>query len=203
MLVFIDESGDPGFKVAKGSSLLFAAAMVIFESAAGAASTSDTIAKLQAQLRVKPEFKFSNCRAAVRDEFFRAVADSPFVVRAIVIPKEAIYSAHLRSNKDRFYRYFVKSMIKHGGGWLQNAKVIIDGSGDRTFRQDLMTYLRRETPRGCIRDVRFKNSRNDPLVQLADMCVGAIARSYRKDRRDADRWRRMLRKRLNNVWDFK
>jgi hypothetical protein len=30
VLVFIDESGDAGFKVAKGSSPLFVAAMVIF-----------------------------------------------------------------------------------------------------------------------------------------------------------------------------
>jgi hypothetical protein len=203
VLVFIDESGDPGFKVAKGSSLLFAAAMVIFESSSTAAETSNAIAELQSRLRIKPEFKFSNCRADVRDEFFRTVANRPFVVRAIVISKEVIYSSHLRSNKDDFYRYFVKSMVKHDGGWLQNAKVIIDGSGDRIFRQDLKTYLRRETPHGCIRDVRFKNSRNDPLVQLADMCVGAIARSYRRDRKDTDRWRRMLRGRLNNVWDFR
>lgn len=203
MLVFIDESGDPGFKVAKGSSLLFAAAMVIFESATAAAETSNAIAALQSRLRIKPEFKFSNCRSAVRDEFFRAVAERPFVVRAIVISKEVIYSPHLRSNKEDFYRYFVKSMVRHDGGWLQQAKVVIDGSGDRVFRQDLKSYLRRETPAGCIRDVRFKNSRNDPLVQLADMCVGAIARSYRKDRKDADRWRGMLRKRLNDVWHFK
>ena len=30
MLVFIDESGDPGFKVEKGSTPVFAVAMVIF-----------------------------------------------------------------------------------------------------------------------------------------------------------------------------
>lgn len=203
MLVFIDESGDPGFKVAKGSSLLFAAAMVIFESPTAAEETSKTIATLQSSLGIKPEFKFSNCSATVRDEFFCAVASQPFVVRAIVVPKGVVYSSHLRSNKDQFYRYFVKSMVKNDGGWLQNAKVIIDGSGDRIFRQDLKTYLRRETPRGCIRDVRFKNSRNDPLVQLADMCVGAIARSYRMNRKEAARWRTMLGKRLDNVWEFK
>ena len=203
MLVFIDESGDPGFKVAKGSSPLFVAAMVIFESAEDAAKTAREIKALQTTLRVYPEFKFSKCREVVRDEFFRSVAKRLFVVRAIVVPKPIVYSPHLRSNKEDFYRYFVKSMIKNDGGWLQDAKVIIDGSGDRTFRRDLKAYLRRETPPGCIRDVQFRSSRGDPLLQLADMCVGAIARSYRETRKDAGKWRAMLAKRIDNVWEFK
>lgn len=202
MLVFIDESGDPGFKVTKGSSPHFVAAMVIFESVAAAASTAKLIGDLRVSLRVYPEFKFSSSRGAIRDAFFRVVADCPFIVRAIVVPKQVVYSSHLRSRKEEFYRYFVKSMIKNDGGWLQDAKVIIDGSGDRTFRRDLKAYLRKETPTGCIRDVLFKSSRNDALVQLADMCVGAIARSYRTDRNNADRWRDMLRRRINDVWEF-
>lgn len=202
MLVFIDESGDPGFKVTRGSSPYFVAAMVIFESIADPVDTARLIGDLRVSLRVHPEFKFSNCREAVRDAFFRSVADCPFVVRAIVVPKQVVYSAHLRSRKEDFYRYFVKSMIKNDGGWLQDAKVVIDGSGDRTFRRDLKIYLRRETPAGCIRDVTFKSSRNDALVQLADMCVGAIARSYRTDRSNAGRWRQMLRRRINDVWEF-
>jgi len=49
----------------------------------------------------------------------------------------------------------------------------------------------------------MKDSRGDTLVQLADMCVGAIARSYREDRKDNDRWRKMLLPRIDDVWDFK
>jgi hypothetical protein len=41
------------------------------------------------------------------------------------------------------------------------------------------------------------------LVQLVDMCAGAIARSYRADRKNRDRWRQMLAPRINDVWDFK
>jgi hypothetical protein len=44
-----------------------------------------------------------------------------------------------------------------------------------------------------IQSVRFKNSANDVLRQLADMCVGAIAGSHREDRDKASRWRAMLR----------
>ena len=104
MLVFIEESGDPGFKVPMGSSLIFAAAMVIFRTKEDAASTADRIRNLQIKLSVHPEFKFSQCRDEIRDAFFAEVAASKFVVRAIVVPKDIIRSPKLRSNKEAFYR---------------------------------------------------------------------------------------------------
>jgi hypothetical protein len=41
------------------------------------------------------------------------------------------------------------------------------------------------------------------LVQLADMCAGAIARSYKRGRKNHDRWRKALAPRINDVWDFR
>jgi len=54
-----------------------------------------------------------------------------------------------------------------------------------------------------MKTLRFSESHRDILIQLADMCVGAIARSYREDRNDRKRWRDMLGPRIGNVWDFK
>jgi hypothetical protein len=46
MFVLIDESGDPGFKVARGSSPLFAVAMVIFDCDGAAAKTQATVREI-------------------------------------------------------------------------------------------------------------------------------------------------------------
>jgi hypothetical protein len=202
MLVFIDESGDPGFKLAKGSTPLFAAAMVIFREAAHAQAAQARIEDAAAELGVQPEFKFSKCSDSVRDGFFEAVRDCKFRVRAIIVEKELIYSTRLRTDKESFYRFFVKSMLRFDGGVLAGADVVIDGSGERSFRRDLKTHIRNHTAPGVIRDVRFKDSRRDRLVQLADMSVGAIARSYRA-RDDRYRWRRMLSPHIDDVWEFK
>ena len=43
MLVFIDESGDPGFLVEQGSTSVFVVAMVIFEDGAAARVTEDVL----------------------------------------------------------------------------------------------------------------------------------------------------------------
>jgi hypothetical protein len=45
------------------------------------------------------------------------------------------------ADKDRFYEYFVKAMMSHDNGVLRNTRVVIDGSGDKEFRQNLNTSL--------------------------------------------------------------
>lgn len=202
MLVFIDESGDSGFKMDRGSTPVFAVALAAFKCSKEAARTDAIIRQALIDLRVKPEFKFSKAHGNVRDGFFEAVAGCHFRVRALVVQKDLIRSGRLRSRKEEFYQFFVKSMLKFDDGLLKDARVIIDGAGERTFRQDLMGHLKRHTSPGAIRNVRLKASHGDALIQLADMCVGAVARSYRTDRADSDRWRKMLRPKLDDVWEF-
>ena len=61
MLVFIDDSGDPGFKVEKGSSKVFVIAMVIFKDNLEAERASLTIKELRRKLKMSDlsEFKFN------------------------------------------------------------------------------------------------------------------------------------------------
>ena len=125
MLVFIDESGDPGFKVARGSTPIFAVAMVIFENGEAAQATERVIKEAQVRLNVYPEFKFNKSRNHVRDGFFQAVRDCPFIVRAIVVRKEVINSPHLMTDKEDFYRFFVRQMLTHESGILKDARIVI------------------------------------------------------------------------------
>ena len=204
MLILIDESGDAGFKVAKGSTSHFVVAMVIFQDMGQAELASEAIGQARDRLRVKPEFKFNKCANSVRDNFFDVVRPFQFVVRALVVDKARIYSDGLRDDKGRFYNYFVKSLLKHDNGTLQGARVKIDGSGDREFKQELGRYLRSELAAGKLASVKFAESHRDNLIQLADMSAGAIFRSYRQDdRKDADRWRNMLASKIEDVWEFR
>lgn len=202
MLIFIDESGDAGFRVAEGSSRVFVAAMAVFQTRDFARAADDMVSSLRKRLGVRGEFKFNQSRDEVRDEFFRTIVSAEFLVRAIVVDKSKIYSPHLKSDKQDFYRFFVAQMLKHDGGTIQNARVVIDGSGDRAFRKVLGAQFRKQLG-ARLKDLRFADSARDNLVQLADMCVGAIARSYRDERTNSNRWRAMLSPRISDIWDFK
>jgi hypothetical protein len=162
VLVFIDESGDPGFKIAAGSSSVFVLAMVIFDDHAEAARTQAVVAGTRARLGVKPEFKFNKCRADFRDGFFDAISDHCFRVRAIVVKKDLIWSERLRSDVESFYRFFLKSMMRFDDEALKDATVVIDGSGDREFKRNLKAYIQRHVQAGAVSEIKLKNSRAEP-----------------------------------------
>ncbi len=205
MLVFIDESGDPGFRIVRGSSSHFVIAMVIFDDAGEAERASVAIAAVRNALRVKPEFKFTKSHRHVRDGFFDAVAGFRFRVRALIVDKAAIYSDRLREDSDRFYNYFVRQLLSHDHGVLSGANIKIDGSGDAEFKKELNAYLRRQLREGQISKLRFANSRRDNLLQLADMCAGAILRARRGDGKQDACWLRVLQRagRIEDLWDFR
>lgn len=205
MLVFIDESGDAGFKMARGSSPIFVTAMVIFDTLEDAATAHKAIQSLQTELRIKPEWKFNKACDDYKDLFFEMAGAHRFRTRAVVVRKDIIYSEALRTVTESFYKFFIRQMMEHDGGALEGADVVIDGSGDRLFKKQFAAYLRKNLREGSMRRMQMKDSQKDPLLQLADMTAGAIARSFREDRKDACRWSDMLKStgKIDNIWQFK
>ncbi len=178
--------------------------MVIFERLEDAERASAGIHELREKRQLASEFKFSKCHDGVKDAFFECVCRFDFKVRAIVVDKSIIYSDNLRTRKDLFYNYFVQQLMRYGE--LRNAKVKIDGSGDRKFKDELNSYLRRNLSQDQLQSVKFAESHRDNLIQLADMVSGAILRSYRVcDRKQSDKWLRALQRagRVENIWPFR
>src|SRR5690349_18277506 len=142
MLVFIDESGCPGFKITRGSDPIFVIGMIVFSNGVDAAATETRIRELHASIPHLPEFKFSKTSRDVRDQFFAGIAACPFRGYAVVVRKELIYSSHLREAHDSFYNYFLQLLV-NGNVSMRDAKIRLDGSGGRDFARALKAYLRR------------------------------------------------------------
>lgn len=72
MLVFVDESGDSGFKLGQGSSPVFVIFLVIFDDSLEAEKTSLTIKELRRKLGVRDsfEFKFNKSSKRFKNAFF-------------------------------------------------------------------------------------------------------------------------------------
>ncbi|OHB93585.1 MAG: hypothetical protein A3E19_04950 [Planctomycetes bacterium RIFCSPHIGHO2_12_FULL_52_36] len=210
MLIFLDDSGDTGFKIAKGSSQVFVIVLVIFDDTIEAEETALKIKKLRRELGYSEdfEFKFNKCSKEVRCKFLNTVANSKFHVRAIVMDKSKIYGEELRRSKKSFYNYTVKMVLQHHGGTIADAKLHLDGRGDREFKNSLSTYLRRELNPGIrkenkiIDDLKFVDSKKNVLIQLADMVAGAIHRSYNHGKEDRTLYKGIIQKRIEDVWNF-
>ncbi len=200
--VFLDESGDAGFRIAEGSTPLFCIAAVIFNNSEEITATESVIVNLRQQLNLKAthEFRFSKEPDHLRAAFCQAVVTCPFRIRAIVVDKNRIYSQKLRTSANDFYQFVAAQLLKHNFGQITNAKIYIDGRMDR----ELITHLKRELNQETrlIQSIKFYDSQYNSIIQLADMGAGSIARSYKRNKKDCHEYRKILLPRIEDIWEF-
>lgn len=207
MLMFIDDSGDPGFKLEKGSSKHFVIACVIFDDNLDAEETALKIKRLRRTLnwRDDHEFKFSKASKDIRLAFLNEVKGCNFRIRAIVADKSLIRSPELKSNKNKFYNYMIKEVLSKSGDSIIDGSIRFDGHEDRAYKKAATTYFRQQAnPRGSvIKDMKFVNSKSDSLIQLADMVAGSILRTTQPVKTDNSEYLKVIKKRVEDIWYFK
>lgn len=181
MLVFIDESGDTGLKIEKGSSRYFVITLISFEENEEALACDQRIGLLKRELKLSDyfEFKFNKLRKDQRLKFFEAVLPYTFFYFAIVINKDLnkLYGGGFKI-KESFYKYTCGLVFENAKPYLKDATIIIDGSGSREFKRQFKTYLRNKIGTNIIKKVKIQSSHNNNLIQLADMVAGAVHRSF-------------------------
>lgn len=204
-LVFIDDSGDPGFKLDKGSSSHFVIATVIFDDPLDAEETALIIKKYRRELgwSDKREFKFNKTNKKIIGELLGRVTNCNFKIRAICIDKSKIYSHELKNKQDSFYNYAIKEVLSKTDS-LNAADIRLDGHSGREYKKSAITYLRREvnTQSKKIAKVRFVDSSTNVLIQLADLVAGSILRSTQTAKTDHAVYTKILEKRIEDVWYF-
>lgn len=206
MLIFIDDSGDPGFQLLKGSSEVFVIALVIFDDNLIAEETAVALKKLRRELNFPDttEFKFHKSRRQIKEKFLERCARFNFRIRAIVVKKEDINkSNYLRTDTSSFFNYIVMQVLKNNSGTIKRAKLRFDKRGERRIRDELRVYLSRELDnkkKNIFTELRFVDSKENILVQLADMITGCIASYYKK--KDQALYK-IIKKRIENVLEFK
>lgn len=206
-LVFIDDSGDPGFKLDRGSSSHFVIACVIFNDPLDAEEAALVIKKYRRDLgwRSDREFKFNKTKKSIIKDLLRSVSSSSFSVRAICIDKSIIRSHELKNKQDSFYNYAIKEVLSKSTN-LNMASIRLDGHSGREYKKSAITYLRREvnTQSHKIKKVKFVDSKTDNLIQLADLVAGSILRSTQKHKSDSSDYLNILTQkgRIDDVWYF-
>lgn len=207
MLVFIDDSGDAGFKLDKGSSKHFVIACVIFDDNLDAEETALKIKRLRRTLnwRDDHEFKFNKANKQIRLAFLNEIKGCNFRIRAIVADKSIVRSPELRSSKNKFYNYMIKEVLTKSDGFIKNGSIRLDGHEDRAYKKAATTYFKQQAnPRGSvIKDMKFVNSKNDNLIQLADIVAGSIFRTTQSGKTDSGDYLKVIKKRVEDIWYFK
>jgi len=197
MLIFIDESGDSGLKIEKGSSRYFTIGLVIFEENDEAIACDQRIQLLKKEIGWPPnaEFHFKRNSNRVREVFLRAVVPYNFFYYGMAIKKDQnkLWGDGFH-NKESFYKYTCGLVFENAKEKLINATVIIDESGNLDFKHQLAKYLRNKINREdkIIKKVKMQRSESNNLLQLADYVASSINRSIQNKRKKSDDYRRII-----------
>ncbi|KKP65518.1 MAG: hypothetical protein UR64_C0026G0002 [Candidatus Nomurabacteria bacterium GW2011_GWE1_35_16] len=207
MIIFIDESGDAGFKTQRGSSKLFVIALVIFDNELEAEKTAEKIKNFKVKLgkQLNYEIKFNNLRKSDRSDFLEAIKDCKFRVRAIVVKKDE-YLNNLRTDTKNYYNFFLKQVLEHNNETIRDAKLRLDGFNERKFKKAMESYLRQNL-NGSLKNkvmsnLKFVDSKDSVLIQLVDMVAGSIRRSYQAEKHDSRIYKEIIKKRIEEEWIF-
>ena len=204
-LVFIDESGDSGFKTLKGSSSVFVIALVIFDDFLVAEEVSLAVKKLRRELKFPDgvEFHYQKSRYEIKEKFLKTIAPYNFRIRSITVKKDNIYSNYFRISTESFFNYIVMQVIKHSKKSLYKAKLKFDKRGEKKIRDELRVYLSRELDNKnnhVFSNLKFVDSKQNSLIQVADMVASCIA-AYHKNKNEE--LYKIIKKRIESDWEFK
>lgn len=135
MRVFVDESGDTGFKFGMQSSRYFALALVIFEDEEKEAEASRRIDALRQELKSSNiEFHFAKNKDATHKAFFAAARDMNFRAFVFVADKTRL-SQYEFKDRDTFYKSICGTAFEQAKYLLQEANVVFDDSGGEKFKR--------------------------------------------------------------------
>ena len=204
MLIFIDESGDTGFKLKTASSRFFVLTIVIFDDLETAEEANQAIKDLHTELKFSDdkEFKFSTGTSnKFKVEFLQKLAKYKFRYRSIVIDKQKLSKVDPKNPEDSLYTLVTDQLFLRAQDRIQNASLFVDRTAQsKRFIQKFNTYLKRKLNtdmRKLIGEVRHKDSKSNNLLQLADMVCGAIYRKYNKK---DDKFYKLIKRREEDLW---
>jgi hypothetical protein len=159
---------------------------------------------LRESLGWQAEFHFSKMDRANRLRFLTHVAGFQFFHITCVFNKQKLSGPGF-AFPNSFNKYAINLVFQNARPHLSNATIIIDGKGERRFRQTLQTYLKKRInsdDRSVIQKVKLESSHGNNLLQLADMVCGAMGRSFNQNRAGGREYRRLVshRELPTQVW---
>lgn len=193
MLVFLDESGDAGMKLGRGSSPYFIVGAVSFESQDEASACDAAVDDLKRKLSLGTVFEFhyvDNTRRQQR-AFLETVSRFDFRTHILAIDKTRL-SRQAVSFNENLYRVAAGLTFESAREHLHDATVVIDGSGDRTFRRQFQSYLKASINldnQKHVGSVKIQPAHQNNLLQLADY-VASITGGYLNNRTAGVSYRR-------------
>jgi len=200
--VILDDSGDPGVEGSSTSQFIIAAVIIVGEDNKDKLTAAVDRYRQKLGWRETHEFKFNTTKKDIIEELINRIKDCEFSAYAMVLDKKKIPVTLDIIDSNSLYYYVMKELLLKLD--LKAPYITIDGIGGKRYMQEVKTYLRKNLKASGIEkcEIRFADSKKDSLVQVADVIAGSVARSYRGDRAKADKFIKLLKNKIVDVFEL-
>ena len=125
--------------------------------------------------RQNTELHFNRESLDFKKNFFKCLPKDKFDI------KYSLYKNNRLSNID----LIVKSLIENSD-IVKNSFIFIDGLKIRKYNRKVISSIKKELKKYNIhiKSIKYIDSKNSNLIQLADMCAGCIRRKFERNRKE-------------------
>lgn len=199
-----DETGQTGFRFDSGSTELFVITLILTNDQEAIGKSIQQV-KLDIGLSDLKEFKFHDTPHRFRLQFFNSLQHREFVVRSLFVRKKLLSEKFSGMKSWEFYGFFLTRLLdKLPYDELYETTLIMDEFGPtrattREIRESLRKLELWSNSSTHIKNIIARRSQSEPMIQVADMCGGAI---YRWLATGDDTYYRII-KRKTLLWEFR
>ena len=187
---FIDESGNKSIYFEKeGVSTFFVVSAIIMDENQ-ISEIREKFQEIAAEFTFAPEVK-SNAKAFRniddRLKFLKAISELDFRIYSVIVDKRKIFEESGLQFQNSFYKYTNGLLDRELYDYFPFLELISDQHGTEDFMSGFIDYVdknHRQTDLFKGPSFSFRDSKNEPLIQLADFIAGSIARCYEPSKID-------------------
>ena len=192
-LIFIDDSGDAGNKAGSSSHLIMSA--IVFTDDLVAEETALSMRKFRRQLGWTDdhEYKFHKTKRDYIKQVLRLVSQYEFSIYAVVVDK-----SKFETTPKNLYNDTISELLRIIP--LKKASIKIDGHAGTNYTKRAISQVRKNAnvKTGQIADIKFADSKENVLIQLADLVASSIFRST-QNKSDSQDYITILKKHITTI----
>ena len=126
----------------------------------------------------------------------------PYSIFALAIDKRLLIDYPGLKYKQSFYKFMNNIVHKELRGQFEKLTIVADEIGGSDYMKSFSSYVKaREDVRTLLgeADFQFENSKNDRVIQLADLISGSLAKEYDNHLCDGVQYHKILEKKITRI----